>query len=131
MSWGAFFWNGFFNSRSCENCAETVAARRVSIYSQFMIRPTCLLLATFLIAGIFAPCGVAGAQASAPAQATAPASKSAAGVDYAVSAAQGIGFAEKGQCREALPLLKKAMPHLTDAKLIYEEAMTSERCAMS
>src|SRR5580692_12373287 len=135
MSWGAFFWNGFFNSRSCENCAETVAARRVSIYSQFMIRPTCLLLATFLIAGIFAPCGVAGAQASAPAQATAPASaptsKSAAGVDYAVSAAQGIGFAEKGRCREALPLLKKAIPHLTDKQLKFEAAMASARCAMS
>jgi tetratricopeptide (TPR) repeat protein len=135
MSWGEFFWNGFFNSRSGENCTETVAARRVSIYSQFMIRPTCLLLATFLIAGIFAPCGVAGAQASAPAQATAPASaptsKSAAGVDYAVSAAQGIGFAEKGRCREALPLLKKAIPHLTDKQLKFEAAMASARCAMS
>src|SRR5580693_3929170 len=110
MSWGAFFWNGFFNSRSCENCTETVAARRVSIYSQLMIRPTCLLLATFLIAGIVVPCGAARAQTSAPAQATAPASapasKSAAGVDHAASAAQGVGLAEKGRCREALPLLK-------------------------
>jgi tetratricopeptide (TPR) repeat protein len=100
-----------------------------------MIRPTCLLLATFLIAGIVVPCGAARAQASAPAQATAPtpaqASKSTATVDFAASAAQGVGLAEKGRCREALPLLKKAIPHLSDKQLKFEAAMASARCAMS
>ncbi len=84
-----------------------------------------MLLAAFLIEGIFAPCGVAGAQASAPA------SKSAAAVDFSASAARGISFAEKGRCREALPLLKKAIPHLADKQLKFEAAMASARCAMS
>jgi tetratricopeptide (TPR) repeat protein len=111
----------------------TMAARRFSIYSQVMIRPTYLLLTASLIAGIFVRCDVARAQATAPTPAagTAPAAKSAAGVDFAASAAQGIGFAEKGRCREALPLLKKAIPHLADKQLKFEAAMASARCAMS
>jgi len=90
-----------------------------------MIRPTGLLLTTFLTVGIFAGCGVARAQA------TAPAAKSAAAVDFAASAVQGISFAEKGRCREALPLLKKAIPHLADKQLKFGAAMASARCAMS
>jgi tetratricopeptide (TPR) repeat protein len=94
-----------------------------------MIRPTCLLLTGFLIAGISVPCGVAQAVGSAPTPLQA--SKSAGAVDYAVSAAQGVGLAEKGRCREALPLLKKSIPHLSDKQLKFEAAMASARCAMS
>jgi tetratricopeptide (TPR) repeat protein len=103
-----------------------MAARRFSIYSQFMIRPTCLLL-TLWIAGFVAPCCLAQAQTSA----ATPAPKSAAAVDFAASAAQGVGLAEKGRCREALPLLKKSIPHLTDKQSKFEAAMASARCAMS
>ena len=94
-----------------------------------MIRPTCLLLTSFLIAGLVAPCCVG--QAQAPAASTTPTPRSAAGADYAASAAQGVGLAEKGHCREALPLLKKSIPHLSDKQLKFEAAMASARCAMS
>ena len=105
-----------------------MAAHRVSIYSQFMIRPTRLLLTAFAFVGIFAPCGAALAQGAA----AAPPPKSVPGaVDFAASAAQGVGLAEKGRCREALPLLKKAIPHLSDKQLKFEAAMASARCAMS
>jgi tetratricopeptide (TPR) repeat protein len=93
-----------------------------------MIRPTCLLPTVFVIVGIFAPCGVALAQGSA----ATPTPKSApAAADYAASAAQGVEMAEKGRCREALPVLKKAIPHLSDKQLKFEAAMASARCAMS
>jgi len=116
--------------REFENLSfPTVAAHRVSIYSQFMIRPTSLLLTTILIAEIFALSDLVRAQAPAPAPPTA--AKSAAVVDFAASAAQGVGFAEKGRCPEALPLLKKAIPHLADKRLKFEAAMASARCAMS
>jgi tetratricopeptide (TPR) repeat protein len=105
-----------------------MAAHRVSIYSQSMIRPIRLLLTAFAFVGIFAPCGAALAQGAA----AAPPPKSAPGaVDFSGSAAQGVGLAEKGRCREALPLLKKAIPHLSDKQLKFEAAMASARCAMS
>jgi tetratricopeptide (TPR) repeat protein len=107
-----------------------VAAHRVSIYSQLMIRPNCLLFTAFWIAGFVAPPGLA--QTSPTAQAPAPAAKSApAGMDLSASAQQGIELAEKGRCREALPLLKKSIPHLSDKQLKFEAAMASARCAMS
>jgi tetratricopeptide (TPR) repeat protein len=95
-----------------------------------MIRPTCLLLTTILIARIFAPCGVARAQASAPT--SAQVTKSAPVVaDPSSAAQQGIGLAEKGRCKEALPLLKKAIPHLSDKQLKFQAAMAGARCGMS
>ena len=104
-----------------------MAAHRVSIYSQVMIRPTCLLLTTLLFAGICAPCGVGQAAPSA-----APPPKSAPGaVDFAASAAQGVGLAQKGRCKEALPLLKKSIPHLSDKQLKFQAAMANARCGMS
>ena len=51
--------------------------------------------------------------------------------DAAVSAKQGIDLAAQGHCREALPILKKAMPHLTDKRVKYGDAMATARCAMS
>jgi tetratricopeptide (TPR) repeat protein len=44
---------------------------------------------------------------------------------------QGISLASRGRCREALPLLKRAAPLLTDKPLKYRAAMATARCAMS
>jgi tetratricopeptide (TPR) repeat protein len=84
-----------------------------------------------MIMGLVAPCCVGQAQTTAPTASTTPTPKSAPAVDFAASAAQGIGLAEKGRCREALPLLKKSIPHLNDKQLKFEAAMASARCAMS
>jgi tetratricopeptide (TPR) repeat protein len=90
-----------------------------------MIRLTFARLTLFLTAGFLAPTLLA--QAPTPA----PAPKNSTAVDVSASAQQGIGLAEKGSCREALPLLKKSIPHLTDKKTKFEAAMASARCAMS
>ena len=64
-----------------------------------------------------------GLRGSSPAQVSA--------ADPLKSAKQGIEFAQKGRCREALPLLKKSTSHLTDKQLKYQSAMATARCAMS
>ncbi|HEX6802284.1 MAG TPA: tetratricopeptide repeat protein [Terriglobales bacterium] len=51
--------------------------------------------------------------------------------DPSTSAKQGIALAHKGDCKPALPLLKKTIPRLTDNKLKYDAAMLTARCAMS
>jgi tetratricopeptide (TPR) repeat protein len=52
-------------------------------------------------------------------------------VEIGASAERGIGLASRGRCREALPLLKKATPHLADKQLKYRALMSTARCAMS
>src|ERR1700730_5036546 len=47
------------------------------------------------------------------------------------SAQRGISLAEKGDCTEALPVLKRVTVHITDAQLKYHAAMAIARCAMS
>jgi tetratricopeptide (TPR) repeat protein len=47
------------------------------------------------------------------------------------SATQAIALAQKGRCREALPLLKKSMLQTIDKQLRYQTAMMTARCAMS
>jgi tetratricopeptide (TPR) repeat protein len=47
------------------------------------------------------------------------------------SAQQGISLAEKGKCKEALPLLKRATPGILDKQLKYHAGMATARCAMS
>ena len=47
------------------------------------------------------------------------------------SAERGITLALKGRCREALPVLKKAVTHLADKQLKYSALMSTARCAMS
>lgn len=51
--------------------------------------------------------------------------------DASSSADRGIDLAQKGRCREALPLLKKSAPHLADKQLKYRVLMATARCAMS
>jgi tetratricopeptide (TPR) repeat protein len=47
------------------------------------------------------------------------------------AATQAIMLAQKGRCREALPLLKKSISQIADKQLIYQTAMMTARCAMS
>jgi tetratricopeptide (TPR) repeat protein len=44
---------------------------------------------------------------------------------------RGVDLAEKGQCKEALPMLRNAASHLADKQLEYKTAMATARCAMS
>jgi tetratricopeptide (TPR) repeat protein len=87
-----------------------------------MIRLTYAWFTALLIAGFLAPSCLAQA---------APTPKSSPAADFSMSAQQGIGLAEKGRCREALPLLKKSIPHLADKQMKFEAGMASARCAMS
>jgi tetratricopeptide (TPR) repeat protein len=57
-------------------------------------------------------------------------SQQAAATDFSSSALRGVGFAESGHCQEALPLLKKAAPHLTDKDLKRKASFAGVRCAM-
>ena len=52
-------------------------------------------------------------------------------LDAASSAERGITLAQKGRCREALLILKKAGVQLTDKQLRYRAVMATARCAMS
>jgi len=51
--------------------------------------------------------------------------------DPAATAKRALALAQKGKCKEALPLLKKSTSHLTEKQLKYESAMATARCAMS
>jgi len=50
--------------------------------------------------------------------------------DSSSQARRGIRLAEKGRCKEALPILKTASPHLGDKRLKYSAVMSIARCAM-
>lgn len=44
---------------------------------------------------------------------------------------RGVQLVETGQCREALPLLERGLPHLADKALRYHGEMAEVRCAMA
>lgn len=46
------------------------------------------------------------------------------------STKQALELAETGDCKKALPILKKSIPHISEKKLKYESAMAAARCAM-
>jgi len=46
------------------------------------------------------------------------------------SAQQAIKLVESGRCKEALPVLKRSLPRITDKDLRYRTAMALTRCAM-
>jgi tetratricopeptide (TPR) repeat protein len=98
-----------------------------------MIRLTFVWITAFLVVGfVVRPCLAQVQAPGSPASPTAPPTAKGAGVaDVSAAAQQGISLAEKGRCREALPILKKAIPHLSDKQLKFEAAMASVRCAMS
>lgn len=58
-------------------------------------------------------------------------SKKGPAVEPATAAQQGISMAEKGRCREALPILRKASSSVVDKDLKYKVTMSIARCAMS
>jgi predicted Zn-dependent protease len=62
---------------------------------------------------------------------SAQASKKVPAVSPSMSARKGIQFASTGHCEEALPLLRKSLPHITDKQLVYHAAMAMAQCGMS
>jgi len=78
--------------------------------------------AVFFLALACGPLASAGfAQSSRKSAAVAPSS----------SAQKGLELAADGRCREALPLLARALPRLSDKKLEYGVGMARARCGMS
>jgi predicted Zn-dependent protease len=51
--------------------------------------------------------------------------------DLAAATHQAISLVEQGRCTEALPMLERLMPRLTDKQLQYNAAMAEARCAMA
>jgi tetratricopeptide (TPR) repeat protein len=51
--------------------------------------------------------------------------------DSSAAAERALKLAEEGRCQEALPLLQRAVPRLTDKQLLYRAAMGQARCAMA
>jgi tetratricopeptide (TPR) repeat protein len=89
---------------------------RLSMTGLFGIR---ILLVVVCICGLLARSSAAQVSSKGPA------------VEASSSAERGISLAAQGRCREALPILKKATPHLADKQLKYRAVMSTARCAMS
>jgi tetratricopeptide (TPR) repeat protein len=60
----------------------------------------------------------------------AQASKKPPAADATSSAQRAVSFAQSGNCKEALPLLKQAMPHAADKELKRSLGFAGVRCAM-
>jgi predicted Zn-dependent protease len=82
-------------------------------------------LPRILITGL--PC--AALAVCAAAQTQAPTLKP--GIDPIAATQRAVSQAERGQCAEALPVLKRNMAHLADKDLRYRSGMAAARCAMS
>jgi tetratricopeptide (TPR) repeat protein len=54
-----------------------------------------------------------------------------ASADTSATAREGLELAGKGRCTEALPILKKSLPHIGDKALKLEAAYATARCGMS
>lgn len=52
-------------------------------------------------------------------------------VTAAGSIQKGLAFAKKGQCKEALPILRDGVPHIPDKKLRLTAAMAEAKCGMA
>ncbi len=73
----------------------------------------------------FCICGIALAVYSALVAAQAGVSAESSSVE------RGLSLAQKGRCKEALPVLQKATTHLSDKQLKYRAMIATARCAMS
>lgn len=82
-----------------------------------MISDTRVLSLVLFTYGVFPGGGLCSEQQSA--------------LDSSAIARQGVALAQKGRCREALPVLKKSTAHLIDKQLKYQTGMSTARCAMS
>jgi tetratricopeptide (TPR) repeat protein len=91
------------------------------MFGLFMFRPRHAVLVCALFWSLAA---AAGAQAAASGKTPAPA----AGV--ASSAERAVSLAQSGHCKEALPLLKQARPHVEDKDLKRSLGFAGVRCAM-
>jgi tetratricopeptide (TPR) repeat protein len=60
----------------------------------------------------------------------AQAAKKAAPTDVASPAERAVSLAQSGHCKEALPLLRQAMPHLAEKDLKHDVGFAGVRCAM-
>jgi len=83
-----------------------------------------MTIRTHLLVGVFFSTGLV---AQTPAQAA----KGTAAANAQTSAAQGIKLVEQGRCQQALPLLTKSTPRVTDRELKYHAGMAIAKCAMS
>ncbi len=48
----------------------------------------------------------------------------------AAAAQRGIDLVQQGRCAEAVPMLRRALPHVTDKQVRYHAAMAEARCGM-
>jgi predicted Zn-dependent protease len=81
------------------------------------------VLALFLAALI---CGFLTGSSAAQVSKKAPVAESSSD-----AAERGISLATKGHCADALPILKKSIPHIADKDLRYDAAMARAQCGMS
>lgn len=51
--------------------------------------------------------------------------------DASSATQKAIALVENGRCKEALPILKRSIPHLNDKQLKYSGGMAEARCAMA
>lgn len=51
--------------------------------------------------------------------------------DLSTSAQKGIQLASGGHCTEALPVLRRSLPHITQKHVAYDAAMAMAQCGMS
>ena len=58
-------------------------------------------------------------------------SKKASAADPTAAARKGIQLASAGLCKEALPVLKRAISRIADKQLLYDAAMAQAQCGMS
>jgi tetratricopeptide (TPR) repeat protein len=70
------------------------------------------------LCGLSVPCAIAQSSRSTAAEPS-------------TSLQYGISLAEKGRCQEALPILKRALPHATGKEVKYKGAIQNAQCAMS
>jgi predicted Zn-dependent protease len=57
--------------------------------------------------------------------------KTSAAESPSAAAERGIALATRGHCEEALPILKKSIPKLSDRDLLHDAAMARAQCGMS
>ena len=79
---------------------------------------------------VFLVAWFAGSSAGQSSPASPPSQKGPA-LDASTAVKQALDLAEKGECREALPALRKALPHIVDKDIKFQVAMASARCGMS
>lgn len=82
-------------------------------------KPAAMILRTILAVGLLAS------------MSTAQTLKKASANNAPASAQRGIQLAERGLCNQALPLLRKSLPHIARKKLRYDVAMATAQCGMS